>query len=223
MWQITFYLIWHRPTVQQNPYLQDPSWQCKHISTRHTPDSQLHCLYQTATRGCVALPQPEGRRAERQFIVYRAEWLEGLKGRVLRCHYGRERERARERERERGGGERVHLPLWPLGRHSEEICQERYAQQLYTRQCTHTVFYIHKHTSNKTQLPEHVHTHCMKSQTHTHTHTVLNVRRVSLRTAWLLQMSQIGGRNTFRLESLKLVFQPLHKFLVNKLWLWKVS
>ena len=28
---------------------------------------------------------------------------------------------------------------------------------------------------------------------------------------------EVGGLHTLRLESLKVVFQPLHKFLVNKL------
>ena len=32
-----------------------------------------------------------------------------------------------------------------------------------------------------------------------------------------------GSLHTFRLESLKLVFQPLHKLLVNKLWFWQVG
>ena len=31
------------------------------------------------------------------------------------------------------------------------------------------------------------------------------------------------GLHTLRLESLKLVIQPLHKFLVNKLQFWQVS
>ena len=31
---------------------------------------------------------------------------------------------------------------------------------------------------------------------------------------------EVGSLHTLRLESLKLVFQPLHKFLVNKLKFW---
>jgi hypothetical protein len=34
---------------------------------------------------------------------------------------------------------------------------------------------------------------------------------------------EVGSLHTLRLESLNLVFPPLHKFLVNKLWFWQVS
>jgi hypothetical protein len=34
---------------------------------------------------------------------------------------------------------------------------------------------------------------------------------------------EVVSLHTLRLESLKLVFQPLHKFLVNKLWFWQVG
>ena len=34
---------------------------------------------------------------------------------------------------------------------------------------------------------------------------------------------EVGSLHTLRLESLKLVFQPLHKFLVNKLQFWQVG
>ena len=34
---------------------------------------------------------------------------------------------------------------------------------------------------------------------------------------------EVGGLHTLRLKSLKLVFQPLHKFLVNKLQFWQVG
>ena len=34
---------------------------------------------------------------------------------------------------------------------------------------------------------------------------------------------EVGRLHTLRLESLKCVFQPLHKFIVNKLQFWQVG
>jgi hypothetical protein len=34
---------------------------------------------------------------------------------------------------------------------------------------------------------------------------------------------EVGGLQTLRLESLKLIFQPIHKFLVKKLLFWQVG
>ena len=41
--------------------------------------------------------------------------------------------------------------------------------------------------------------------------------RVLLVKADVIYTVEVGGLHTLRLESLKLVFQPLHKLLVNKL------